>query len=419
MVLGKRVHGVSLETVSAVLNFTRPSIQRGIDEDHVRAMIEDQTREYFKTGGCLSMLQSITVARLGNEDNNKIFVLDGQHRILAFDALVNEKHLCLDHVILPVVYYNVKDVAELTEYYTRINKHKPVHPLELRDSWQSFEKPFVEWIARSFPRYIKKGASTRSPHIGMEQLKTELNNRSADLVEACGGDSTALCAAAESFNARVCDLAADMREGRFPDTDIVSPEVARKLKDCETKAVSDNTPPPARRKATKTSLEDDRSKRPPCCYLGAFRRFEWLDVCAFSLRSGNKEVSRDTCWALLVGCRSASAPCSKNSTAYRRPRIPQSVRKIVWSKTNPPHAFVGSCYTCGHELSFENMECGHVIAHALGGSTDVSNLMPVCKACNADMGIQNMEAYRRRICEMRGDAYYDEPMWDAVSDAGA
>ena len=419
MVLGKQsVHGVSLETVSAVLSFTRPSVQRGIDEEHVRAMVDDQAAEYHKTGGCLSMLQSITVARINNTDT--VFVLDGQHRILAFDALLREKHLCLDHVILPVVYYNVKDVNELNEYYTRINKHKPVHPLELRDTWQSFEKPFVEWVVRSFPRYVKKGASTRSPHIGIEQLKTELDNRNADLVEACGGNAAALCEAAHSFNTRVRELAVDMREGRFSDTDIISPDVARKLKECEAKVETDTLVSPSRKAAktttTTSATASGTSSEPPCCcYLGAFRRFEWLDVCAFSLRNGNKNVSRNTCWALLVGCRSASVPCSKNS-ASRRLRIPQSVRKMVWSKTNPAHAFLGSCYTCGHQLSFENMECGHVVAHALGGSTDVSNLMPVCKTCNKDMGIQNMETYRRRIYEMRGDAYCDEPMWDAVSD---
>ena len=83
-------------------------------------------------------------------------VLDGQHRILAFDALcrddTDKKRLPLDRVVLPVVQYRVHNLAELTAYYTRINQHKPVHPLELRDSWQSFERP-LGVIVLSTPRH--------------------------------------------------------------------------------------------------------------------------------------------------------------------------------------------------------------------------------------------------------------------------
>jgi 5-methylcytosine-specific restriction endonuclease McrA len=74
---------------------------------------------------------------------------------------------------------------------------------------------------------------------------------------------------------------------------------------------------------------------------------------------------------------------------------------------------VGACYTCGTELRFRDMECGHVVAHALGGSTELANLMAVCRTCNRDMGIRNLEAYRRRICEMRGDLDAEsESEWD-------
>jgi 5-methylcytosine-specific restriction endonuclease McrA len=40
------------------------------------------------------------------------------------------------------------------------------------------------------------------------------------------------------------------------------------------------------------------------------------------------------------------------------------------------------------------MECGHIIAHALGGNALLDNLMPVCKSCNRDMGTMNLEEYK-------------------------
>lgn len=424
--LGNNRHWVSLEAVSTVLTFTRPSLQRGIDDDHVRAMVKDQCDEFERTN-CFSMLQSITVAKL----NDRIYVLDGQHRIRAFDLLRQENKMPVETLILPVVHYSVSNLAELTEYYTRINKHRPVHPLELRNSWQSFEKPFVEWMISKNSMYMKNGKSTRSPHIGIEQLKTELDNRSTELVQVCDGKYEILCESVSSFNVCISDL---ISSASSYEANMIPSDMMRKLKDCEKKITIARAGVPStegreERKGgvdgAKMIMHHRKKKRcggadkeaESCCYLGAFRRFEWLDVCVFSMKNGNKTVSRDTCWALLLGCRSNVS--SKSNGATTRIRIPQSIRKLVWGKVNAPHAFLGNCHTCNQQLSFENMECGHVVAHALGGTTEINNLMPVCKTCNMDMGIQNMETYRRRICEMRGDGTdpdQDEPMWDAVSD---
>lgn len=424
-------HRVTLETVSTVLTFTRPSLQRELDEQHVLAMVADQKAEYGRSG-CFSMLQSITVADL----QRQIFVLDGQHRIRAFDFLRAEGELPVDTVLIPVVYYSVNDVHELAQYYTRINQHRPVHPLELRSSWQSFEKPFVEWMARTFPRYMKAGGATRCPHIGMEQLKTELNNRSGELSRTCDGDSGVLIRAVSCFNEciagiygvrgggeRSCqDDDRERDEGhedegarRHPPSPRIPEDVMKRLRECERKTLSvsnttDVSLPPPRKKKKNDDANSGSGVVP--CYLGAFRRFEWLDVCVFSIRHQSPHhgcgdvVSPNTCWALLLGCRSSST-----SSSSKRVRIPQSVRKLVWNKTNPAHTFLGTCYTCGHQLSFESMECGHVIAHALGGSTDLGNLIAVCRPCNADMGIQDMEAYRDRIRKMRGD---EDPMEEDV-----
>ena len=41
------------------------------------------------------------------------------------------------------------------------------------------------------------------------------------------------------------------------------------------------------------------------------------------------------------------------------------------------------------------MECGHIVAHALGGKATYDNMMPVCKNCNLKMGTMNLGEYRR------------------------
>jgi hypothetical protein len=411
-------HRVSLETVDTVLTFTLPSLQRGIDDDHVRAMVEDQRTE-FDRRGYFSLLQSVTVAGLGG----RVYVLDGQHRIKAYEYLRGQG-LPVGHVILPVVHYTVKDLNELSEYYARINQHKPVHPLELRDTWQNFDRPFVEWMVATFRPYIKKEkekekektnretgggfGGTRAPHIGSEQLKTEMNNRSAELMRVCRGDHRVLCDAVSSFNVHVSDLVDEGIRGGGTRTssDIhgrvrIDEDACRRIIGCVTKK-NCNT----------------------LCFLGVFRRFEWLDACMHCIEVSKRtdehapvRFDAETCLTLLAGNGYGGYGESdfghRSSSSKRRPHIPHEIRQLVWNKTNDPVANVGACYTCGTELRFRDMECGHVVAHALGGSTELANLMAVCRTCNRDMGIRNLEAYRRRICEMRGDLDAEsESEWD-------
>lgn len=408
-------HRVSLESVATVLTYVRPAVQRGIDAGHVERMVVDQAAEHARSG-CFSLLQSITVASLGG----RVFVLDGQHRIAAYDEL-RRRGFSVAGTIIPVVHYGVADVKDLAELYTRINQHKPVHPLELRDTYQSFERPFIDWLCSTYAAYMKPGAGTRSPHIGVEQLKTELQKRSAELVAACGKresgvSSNALCDAVAQFNAHMTKIslaASDTANANavgsvdvaFAEAcqKVVSPELRKRFAECLHKA------------------EKNVHGRP--CFLGAFRRFEWLDVCIFYVRRRNSSsatssntadadgLGLDACWALVVS-NGGSAPSSSSfgsSTCRRKSsQIPYAVREAVWAKKNASRSNVGSCYTCGGELLFKDMECGHVIAKALGGSTEVDNLMPVCRTCNRDMGIQNLEAYRKRVCDMKGDAPFED-----------
>jgi len=387
-------HRVSLESVATVLTYTAPALQRGIDEDHVNRMVEDQVAEHAATGA-LSLLQSITVACMGG----RYFVLDGQHRIRTFQEL-RARGLPVDCCVVPVVSYAVRDAEELGRYFGRINQHKPVHPLELREGWQHFERPFLQWLTARAKPYLKNGVSrTRCPHIGVEQLKTELQAREEGLRRPTGGDPQVLCEAVRQFDAHVAAIYATASiASDSPNSN--PPGIAFSVRMC--------TEPSQLGKR----LADCAAKvKGNACYLGAFRHFEWLDVCVFSmnrmrLRGAQNTQNGDI--AILVPFETVQAlvwaqESAEDRGGTKRPRaaIPYDIRQRVWDKTNPPSSVSGACYTCGQELRFRDMECGHVVAHALGGGTEVGNLMAVCRSCNRDMGVQDMEAYRGRIRAMR------------------
>lgn len=338
-----------------VLNFTIPRLQRSLNEDYVRQIVEDERAEMTQHG-CFSILQSMTVARLDDE----LFVVDGQHRLKAFGILKTLGY-SLNDVTLPIVVHRVRDKTELSMYYCRINKHNPIHPLELQSTWEQVEGPFIAFFTSKYRNYIKPGTKTHCPYVGVEGLKSALHVRNAgERLVAAGVAAQKLCDAVSLFNewvrhyyqtssSRVAGLSADLY---------------KRLGECLAKSAED------------------------ACFVGAWRRFEWLDYLLHCIEH-NKSISEADVESL-----------TRESCGKRRERIPASVRKRVWANANDEKSLLGKCFTCERSLEFTDMECGHVVPLALGGPTTVENMMPVCRTCNRDMGIMHLEAYKRLIQSM-------------------
>ena len=127
--------------------------------------------------------------------------------MLAFAAMRRARpdmQTLIDGTTIPVVEYLVRDAAEAASYYNRINQHRPVHPFEIHDGdvWALFGKPFVQWFCATYAPYVRRGArvrTTRCPHIGEEQLKSELLARRR-LIDACERDPARVCEAVRAVN---------------------------------------------------------------------------------------------------------------------------------------------------------------------------------------------------------------------------
>jgi 5-methylcytosine-specific restriction endonuclease McrA len=89
-------------------------------------------------------------------------------------------------------------------------------------------------------------------------------------------------------------------------------------------------------------------------------------------------------------------PSTSTLQAKKKKKISFSLRKSCWNE------YVGStigstkCLCCQRtDISQLDFECGHVIAEAIGGETNISNLRPICRSCNGSMGICDMRVYAR------------------------
>jgi hypothetical protein len=352
MALVHRKTAIVMEPMSRILTYVVPKLQRNLCEGHIYDMVADQRQE-FDRYGCFSMLQSITVASL----NGSLHVLDGQHRLQAYSDLAKLGYPVGD-VVLPVVVYYVSSLDELASYYNRINQHMPIHPLELSSTWDVYEKPLFKLVTVHYEAYLKElpqGGTCRCPHISVQEFKRAMQDREVGgKLQAKGKTALQLWNEIEALN-------------NFLKTEMNSalqlcPNMRRRLDDCEAKAA--------------------KARAARVCYLGIWRQFEWLDICLTTLINKVPLKSIDM----------------SSFTAVRK-KIPATVRQQVWEKANGSGER-GVCFVCEGGLEFRDMECGHVVAHALGGDDTVANLMPTCKTCNRDMGIMHLMEYKAIVERM-------------------
>ena len=106
-----------LEPITYLIdNYKVPEIQRIVDNTHIDRMIRDQVSEYKKYNN-FSMIQSFTVAY--NLQENKGYILDGQHRLEAYSRLRDQGYN-IDNILIPIVKYNVNSEEEVNDYFYKI-----------------------------------------------------------------------------------------------------------------------------------------------------------------------------------------------------------------------------------------------------------------------------------------------------------
>lgn len=344
---------VTLKAIRDIVDLPIPNIQRNLNEKHVKSIVADQIHEYEKWR-CFSILQAITTV---NVRNDKEYIIDGSHRLASFKELNKLGYTDIMSVQIPVVTYDILDQYEMTYYFNKVNTNMPIHLLELQEDFADYGKILIEKMTETFGIYLKHdNKNSRCPHINMNEFKKNIAGRNI------GEKLKAKCSNINEFWQKILDLNKYVKDNIKAENQLCQ-MMRRRITDCEVKG------------------EKFHSKK--ICYLGVYRKFEWLDICMEALLE-NKDFNE------------IDLSCEKNT----RVPIPIVIREQVWKKVNVTQSDMGICYTCSNDLYFREMECGHIKARALGGEDTVDNLMPVCKCCNKDMGIMCLESYKGMIEKM-------------------
>lgn len=328
-----------MDTVANAITYLSPNVQRLLNEHHVQNLITDQMWEY-QLHAQFSMLQSITCADL----DGKRYVLDGQHRLAAFKELYLKGYAM--NVNIPIVCYQVETFDELKSYYLRINKHHPIQPLETSSEWFENGKSFCTWFVSEYKPYLKHTDSRcNCPHINMNELMKYIKEKHVfERLRSDNNDVPKLIETVKAFNEYM------IQHVKYIVNWQIQEDFSKRFAKCMNK----------------------NPNRP--CIFGVWRRFEWMEIVLHVIEKG--------------------VPFSDihlSQFTLKRTNIPPKKRMEVWKKRNT--MMDGVCYVCGSSLAYCDMECGHIVPFVYGGTCQVDNLEPICKCCNQDMGIVNLNEY--------------------------
>jgi 5-methylcytosine-specific restriction endonuclease McrA len=75
---------------------------------------------------------------------------------------------------------------------------------------------------------------------------------------------------------------------------------------------------------------------------------------------------------------------------YKKKAIPKAIREQLWIQ-KVGRKFETKCKTtwCRNKINVFDFQAGHDLPECRGGTTEISNLQPICSRCNLSMGSQH------------------------------
>ena len=88
-------------------------------------------------------------------------------------------------------------------------------------------------------------------------------------------------------------------------------------------------------------------------------------------------------------------PITQNYSTIDVTTMPKVLKQQVWDIYNGASNGTALCFCCKHVIiRMDDFQAGHIIAKSKGGSTDITNLVPICARCNKDMKTRNLYEYQ-------------------------
>jgi 5-methylcytosine-specific restriction endonuclease McrA len=333
-------HEKVLKSLNSVgINYEIPDIQRPRNNNTV-ATIYTYENEYYKkyTQYCAPGAISIAV----NDLTGRQYLVDGQHRMSAYKELAHDYPERPFDIYVDYYYYADTTDADLNTIYKLANTccANPIAEMSV-DEYKILREVEV-YMSQNFPKYIKQSQVPRRPNININVFIDKLR------------DSRIIQRLNISRGQQLIDMIVELNRyyATVPDDKFCTWRIRDIVSICD-----------------KLRRESNQ------LYLGIYTNYEWIGRII-------EAKTNDLTYNHLY-----------HYTSAYRSKIPTHTRNAIWLRENGDSTN-GKCYCCRQPLRITDFECGHIIAVTIGGSNVPENLQPVCRQCNRDMGIMNLDTYR-------------------------
>ena len=320
------------------LDIKKPDCQRSLDNNHVHTLFQFQIKNFQKYNEFF-FINPIIIGIL----DNIIYILDGMHRYKCIELL--SKINVYPNFNIPIAVLQIDDINELDEKYKAINQNKPVPLPDDINDWKYFTKYIEEHLVQNYSKYFSNSERPISPNFNKEIVIKYINDNKIGIKVNYNY---------EQFIKEIEEL---NRYYQMTYSDSIIKYFDKNIM-----------------KNINTSIK----KQSNFLLLSLYKNIEWVDRIVYKIVDNLEYNNMD------------------HSPKNFRVKITKKLRSEVWNKSFYPLS-IGKCNVCKTDIDKDNFECGHIKALFYGGLTNLSNLLAICRNCNNDMGIKNLEEYKIQL----------------------
>ena len=317
-------------------------IQRELDSLWIQELKNKITSDYDRKG--FFYFNIFEVASL----NNSLYLLDGQHRYF----ILKELQKSYNDIRVEVKIHIVSSKDELNNMWLLVNGSKP-SKIYKSTSKQIIINCFKKHLLENYPKYISNSSKPMKPNINLNQLETAITK--SRLIETLQIDSSdQLINLLEKLNNFYkYTFQSKWNKWNIPDETV-----------------------------SKCRLKDIMKP----LYIGIYQNYEWITRIIEINKVNRKYDSYSSIPHVLINSNSR--------------KVSKAKRRQIWEKRNKENSLKGRCYTCNREIDYDDFQAGHIVSHFYGGKLTLNNLEPICSPCNLDMGIENLNEYKRKFYQI-------------------
>ena len=318
--------------------------QRLKDKEHLEDIYKG-ILQYYSIHNEIFLPNLISIAKNTNSPDDKMIILDGQHRIGALSKLIKE-YPEISSLTVRIDIYQVETDEDARDIYNIINSSKKVDLYT--GNIATYVIPVIkEYFEKRFERYCKKTQNPKGVNINIEQLDKRL--QAYDLIEKTG-------ITLETVDTLIDNI--------------------RKLNHFYSSQSTDTLISYGHKEVIVKELKDSSES----FYLGLYKKYEWIER-IIELYVNSTPYENQEHYII------------DKQVKIERKKIPSAVRANVWKKRYSQ--IIGECFCCDKEISVHEFECGHIVSVKDGGQNTLDNLEPICKQCNGNMGTINLLSYKK------------------------